>query len=251
MYLLLIYFFILIIPIIVMPGAIKAGKLSPYRVVMYSAITIAAATVVIFMIASMTGKGIFAQIKELVDVMAKDLAQNPMVADAFDLAAVGEAERTEMFKNLYNSTFAVMPACIMILGMVVSYIEYIIIAKIMGRRTQVSRMPKLREFSWPNGAFMAVMGMYLISWILTQTGVFGDNMIYMNVDLLFNFVFSVQGVSVVLMFCHMKRIPKPIGVVIAIVMWMIYLGRLVLLMVGMFDLIFGIKGKIQGRSARR
>jgi len=98
---------------------------------------------------------------------------------------------------------------------------------------------------------MAVMGMYLISWILTQTGVFGDNMIYMNVDLLFNFVFSVQGVSVVLMFCHMKRIPKPIGVVIAIVMWMIYLGRLVLLMVGMFDLIFGIKGKIQGRSARR
>ena len=53
------------------------------------------------------------------------------------------------------------------------------------------------------------------------------------------------------MFCHMKRIPKPVGVIIAIVMWMIYLGRLVLLMVGMFDLIFGIKGKIQGRSARR
>ena len=109
MYLLLIYFLILIIPIIVMPGAIKAGKLSPYRVVMYSAITIAAATVVIFMIASMTGKGIFAQIKELVYVMAKDLAQNHLVSDAFYLAAEGEAERTEMFKKLYYILFAVMP----------------------------------------------------------------------------------------------------------------------------------------------
>lgn len=251
MYLLLIYILILIIPVAVIPGHIKAGKLSPYRIVIHATIMITAATVIVFMAASMTGKGIFAQIKEMVDVMAGDLAANPMLAETFDLASVGEAEREELVKNLYNNIFAVMPACIMISGAVVSYIEYLIISKIMAKRRQVSRLPKLREFSWPNSAFMAVMGMYLISWILTQTGVFADNMIYMNVDLLFNFVFSIQGVSVVLMFCHMKRIPKPVGVIIAVVMWMVYLGRMVLLMVGMFDLIFGIKGKIQGRSARR
>ena len=66
-------------------------------------------------------------------------------------------------------------------------------------------------------------------------------------DMLFNFVFSIQGVSVVLMFCHMKRVPKAVGVVIAVVMWMIYVGRMALLIIGMFDLILGLKRRIKGR----
>ena len=63
-----------------------------------------------------------------------------------------------MLTQLYDNVFAVMPACLMILGLVVSYVEYIIISRIMARRFQVKRMPKFREFSWPGSAFMGVMG---------------------------------------------------------------------------------------------
>ena len=250
MYLLLIYFLILVVPIAVMPGYIRTGKMSPYRTVMQATLIVTVMTVIVFMVASMTGEGIFAQLQELIDDMAKDLAKNPMIEDSLNLASVSKADRVEVISVIYKSAFAVMPATIMAMSAVVSYIEYIIISKIMSRRVAtVRRMPKFREFTWPSSALMGIMGMYLLSWLLTKTGVFADSMVYMNIDFLFNFMFSLQGVSVVLMFCHMKRIPKAIGIIAAVILWMTYFGRMALLIVGMIDLVFGIKKRIQGRSS--
>ncbi len=247
MYLLLIYFLILVVPLAVMPRIIRSGTASPYRTVLYGTIGTAVAIVAVFMAASMSGQGVFAQISGMIENMASELAKNPVVAETLGMASVSRAERIETLTQMYESVFAVMPACLMILGLVVSYVEYIIVSRIMARRIQVKRMPAFREFSWPGSAFMGVMGMYLISWALTATGIFGDNMVYVNMDMLFNFVFSIQGVSVVLMFCHMKRMPKAAGVVISIVMWVIYVGRMALLIIGMFDLILGLKRRIKGR----
>ena len=250
MYLLLIYFLILVVPIAVMPGYIRTGKMSPYRTVMQATLIVTVMTVIVFMVASMTGEGIFAQLQELIDDMAKDLAKNPMIEDSLNLASVSKADRVEVISAIYKSAFAVMPATIMAMSAVVSYIEYIIISKIMSRRVAtVIRMPKFREFTWPSSALMGIMGMYLLSWLLTKTGVFADSMVYMNIDFLFNFMFSLQGVSVVLMFCHMKRIPKAIGIIAAVILWMTYFGRMALLLIGMIDLVFGIKKRIQGRSS--
>lgn len=250
MYLLLIYFLILVVPIAVMPGYIRTGKMSPYRTVMQATLIVTVMTVIVFMVASMTGEGIFAQLQELIDDMAKDLAKNPMIEDSLNLASVSKADRVEVISAIYKSAFAVMPATIMAMSAVVSYIEYIIISKIMSRRVAtVRRMPKFREFTWPSSALMGIMGMYLLSWLLTKTGVFADSMVYMNIDFLFNFMFSLQGVSVVLMFCHMKRIPKAIGIIAAVILWMTYFGRMALLIVGMIDLVFGIKKRIKGRSS--
>ena len=250
MYLLLIYFLILVVPIAVMPGYIRTGRMSPYRTVMHATLIVTVMTVIVFMVASMTGEGIFAQLQELIDDMAKELAKNPMIEDSLNLASVSKADRVEVISAIYKSAFAVMPATIMAMSVVVSYIEYIIISKIMSRRvTTVRRMPKFREFTWPGSALMGIMGMYLLSWLLTKTGVFADSMVYMNIDFLFNFMFSLQGVSVVLMFCHMKRIPKAIGIIAAVILWMTYFGRMALLIIGMIDLIFGIKKRIKGRSS--
>ena len=250
MYLLLIYFLILVVPIAVMPGYIRTGKMSPYRTVMQATLIVTVMTVIVFMVASMTGEGIFAQLQELIEDMAKDLAKNPMIEDSLNLASVSKADRVEVISAIYKSAFAVMPATIMAMSAVVSYIEYIIISKIMSRRVAtVRRMPKFREFTWPSSALMGIMGMYLLSWLLTKTGVFADSMVYMNIDFLFNFMFSLQGVSVVLMFCHMKRIPKAIGIIAAVILWMTYFGRMALLIVGMIDLVFGIKKRIKGRSS--
>ena len=250
MYLLLIYFLLLVVPIAVMPGYIRTGRMSPYRTVMHAALIVTVMTVIVFMVASMTGKGIFAQLQELIDDMAKELANNPMIEESLNLASVSKADRVEVISAVYKNAFAVMPATIMAMSAVVSYIEYIIISKIMSRRVAtVRRMPKFREFSWPGSALMGIMGMYLLSWLLTKTGVFADNMVYLNIDFLFNFMFSLQGISVVFMFCHMKRIPKVIGVIAAVILWMTYFGRMALLIIGMIDLVFGIKKRIQGRSS--
>ena len=47
MYLLLIYFLILVVPVAVMPRYIKSGSASPYRIVLYGTIGTAAAIVIV------------------------------------------------------------------------------------------------------------------------------------------------------------------------------------------------------------
>lgn len=244
MYLLLIYFLILIIPLIVMPKHIRIGNMSPYRTVMQATLVTTAAAAIVFMAASMSGQGLFAQMQELTDDMAEELAVNPMLADAFDQASVSEADREEMFKQIYDRTFAVMPACIMAMGAVAAYIEYMILARLMGKRRQVNKLPKFREFSFPNGAFMGIMGMYLITWILTEMGVFSDDLMYANINFLFDFAFSIQGLSVVLMLCYAKRLPKALGIVAAVILWMTFIGKTLLVILGMLDLIFNFKEKL-------
>ena len=53
MYLLLIYFLILVVPIAVMPGYIRTGRMSPYRTVMQATLIVTVMTVIVFMVASM------------------------------------------------------------------------------------------------------------------------------------------------------------------------------------------------------
>ena len=248
MYLLLIYFLILVIPILVIVRWTYAGGISPYRTVLYGAVGATAGMVLVFMAASVNGPGLFAQINGLVGDMAEEMAKNPMIADSLGAGELSGEALAKRLEEVYSSVFALMPATLMILSLVVSYVEYIIISKIMSKKKQVAMLPKFREFSWPAGAFMGVIGMYLISWLLTMTGVFKDGMVYANMDMLFNFVFSIQGVSVVLMFCHMKRVPTAVGIVIAVLMWGVFIFRPVLMLLGMLDLIFGIKKRIRGRQ---
>lgn len=250
MYLLLIYFLIPIIPLIVMPRYIISHKMSPYRTVLQAVIIIMAAAAVIFMAASLSGQGIFSQMHELTKDMSKEFANNPMIVDAFKQTEVSEADRIKMFEQIYDQAFKVLPACIMVMGAVAAYIEYIIISNIMSRRKQVEKMPKFRYFSFPNSAFMGIVGMYFASWVLTRTGVLPNDMLYMNMDVIFDFAFALQGISVVMMFCHMKRIPKALGVVAAIVLWMTLIGKTLLVMLGMLDMVFGFKERIQNMNGR-
>ncbi len=88
MYLLLIYFFHT-------GGAVggdaadhKVGDRVPYRTVLYGTIGTAVAIVAVFMAASMSGQGVFAQISGMIENVASELAKNPVVAETLGMASV-------------------------------------------------------------------------------------------------------------------------------------------------------------------
>ena len=111
-------------------------------------------------------------------------------------------------------------------------------------------MPKFREFSVPSGAVFVLIGIYLLVWMLTATETFSDNSYYVNIDLLFDFVFFLQGMSAVFMLFYLKRIPSGFALVLCIVLWNIYIGRTMIVVIGMFDVIFGLKGKMLANNGR-
>ena len=78
-----------------------------------------------------------------------------------------------------------------------------------------------------------------------------NDLLYVNMDLIFDFVLSLQGISVVFMLFHMKKLPKTIAVIVIVILWGTYMGRWLLVLLGMFDIILGLKIRIQnGRSGR-
>ena len=252
MYLLLIFLMSFIIPLVFLPTMIKKGTESPYRTVLYAALISSAAALVVFAAAAMTGESVYSQLNSAIRGMADILAGDDSIADMLNMGDAAASERADIYVNLYQEVFKSLPASIMTFNAVIAYFEYIILSRTMKiKNTGVRLMPKFREFSLPAGAIWGIMIMYLISWMLTMTETLPNDLLYVNMDLIFDFVLSLQGISVVFMLFHMKKLPKAVAVIVIIVLWGTYMGRWMLVLLGMFDIILGLKIRIQnGKSGR-
>lgn len=250
MYLLIIMLMTLFIPFIIMPNYISKADRSPYEVIVRSVIFICAAAAITFMTAGMTGDGVFTQLYKSVEEFAGVAAQDDNVIKALHLGKIAEAERANMVAKLYGEALKLLPACIFMLGTIISYIAYIILSRSLNKRSPVNLMPRFREFTFPNGAVMALVMVYMFVWIMTTSGTFADNSFYLNIDVLFDFVFFIQGSSVIFMLCYVKRIPKVAAFIFSLAMWYIFIGRTAVVMLGMFDLIFGFKFKMLKNNTR-
>lgn len=251
MYLLLIFLLTIVIPFIVIPKRISAGKKLPYEVVGVSVLTICISAVVVFMVASMAGKGVFSQLHETIAEVSKMAANDPVMVKALKMEALSESERVSMLIKAYDMVLKLIPSFILIVGTLVSYFSYVVLSKSMAKRAEVKLMPKFREFAFPGGAVMALIIMYMISWMMMISGDSSDSSFYMNMDMIFDFMFFIQGMSVIFMLFYVKHIPKALGVILSLVMWNIILGRTMFIMIGMFDLIMGFKIRLLLNSRRK
>lgn len=253
MYLLIIFFLILIIPFLVMPKYITGHK-PPYEAVIMSDIIICAVAALTFMIQGMTGEGMFTQLHNAVQDVVGIVANDSSVIKLLGIEELGSSERTELVGRLYDEAFKLIPVVVLMFGAIMSYIAYIIVSRSLSKRSAVVLMPRFREFMLPGGAIFVVIGFYMLVWLLTVSGTFESNSYYLNIDLLFDFIFFVQGMSVVFMLFYLKRIPKGFALVVCLILWYIYIGRTILVVIGMFDVIFGLKGKMiinNGKSQRK
>lgn len=250
MYLVFIFIITLTTPFILMPKHIETSIASPYRIIIYSICMIAALSSIVLMIASFTGQGLYQQLTEITTAISKEAAQNQMIIDSFSQSGIGKEEIEALLIKIYDMSLMRLPVAIIFLGAIISYIAYILLSKSIGKRLNIKKLPPFREFSFPHGAAMAVMLMYLISWMMLRSEASVGEMMYTNINLLFDLVFSLQGVSVVLMFFHLKKAPKIIGVIAIIIMWITSIGRMFLMLIGMADLIMGLKIRLGGRAGR-
>lgn len=252
MYLLLIFLMSFIIPLIALPGLIKKRIGSPYRIVLYASLISSAAAFMVFAVAAMSGESVFSQLDSTIDAMADILARDNSVAEIMNMSDVAVSERADFFTKLYQEVFESLPASIMTFNAVIAYFEYILMSRTMtAKNVGVRLMPKFREFSLPAGTIWGILIMYLVSWLMTTTETLPNDLLYVNMDLIFDFVLALQGISVVFMLFHMKKLPRAVAVVVIIVLWGTYMGRWILIMLGMFDIIIGLKIRIQnGKSGR-
>lgn len=251
MYLSLIFILTLIIPFIAMPRHIKLNILPPYRVILLSIIGIGVMSALVLMVASFSGQGLYAQLHEIAKLISADAATNPMIVEALGMKEMSEAEISQMLLTMYDKGLLVLPVAVLLMGAIVSYIAYIILSNIIGKKTEVKKMPKFREFTFPHGTAMAVMIMYIIGWIMLESESEMGEMLFANFSALFDLVFVLQGIAVVLMFFHFKKIPQAIAVVVSGFMVITSIGKTFIVLLGMADIFFGLRLRMGSRPSRR
>lgn len=252
MYLTIIMFLSFLAPIAVMPRDIVVGAKSPYKIVLHASLFASAAALAVFIYASTSDTSIYDQIMKITEAAVDTLLKDPKALELLGMYDMNADEQKDVLMKLYSSFFDGLPVAIMAFNVIVAYFEYMIMSRLMKRTlNHIKLLPPLREFNIPPGAVWGVMAMYVIAYIMTSTDIMPNDLLYINMNGVFDFVFTIQGISVILMLFHMKRLPKALAYVVTIFIWGTAVGRWLLVFVGMFDVILGLKFRMQNSKPRR
>ena len=157
-----------------------------------------------------------------------------------------QSQRADALNEVYGQAAQLLPSSICIISAVASYIEYILLSKVVKwNGVRAIPMTRFRDFDLPRNIVLGWLVLFVLSWLITKTGIMSSDIVYVNINALFNFAFSLQGMSVLFMFCHRKRAPKVIAVIIVIFFLLSNLGKMVLMLLGFADVLFRLKERLK------
>lgn len=247
MYVSLIVLAAIALPAPVLVRSLQKGE-QPYRAVLKGIISAAVGTVLIMVAAAASGTGVFQIMMESVRAMSEVLAGDPGMAEAIG-GELTQSERAELLSQHYEQAARMFPASVCVLAALFSYMEYILLSKLIKRKPAgepAIPMEKIRNFDLPKNAGVCWLVLLLLSWLLMKAEMSGMDLLYININGLFNFVFCLQGISVLFMYVYKKGALKAIAVIITVLFLFSGTGKLVLMLLGFTDLIFGLKKRMNG-----
>lgn len=248
MYSSLLFFFILVVPIPIIAVRIKRG-ISPFKACLSGIIGGGIAVALVFIIAQVSGSGIGEELDLAIKDMAKLLAENDQMTKALGIEDSSTSEKIKLITEIYNVGAAILPSTLLIITAIVGYLESIIICRIV-KNGEGLRLPMtpIREFSLPGNALMGWIIIFILSWISKAIGINGSDTLLANVDILFEFTFALQGISLIFFTAHIKHIVKVFPVILIIVLIIVPIGKTFLFIIGIADLILGLKGRVKPKS---
>ena len=85
---------------------------------------------------------------------------------------------------------------------------------------------------------------YILTYLTIKTGIIDENLIMFNLEMLFLFVMIIQGMAVTFYFGYIKKIPKPVLLILSGIFILTWLGQTVLFLLGLIDVMFNIRKRI-------
>lgn len=244
MYLTFMFLGAVLFPVPALVRAIRNRK-APYKAVFEGIVSGGAGALLVMILASVSGDSIFDTIIDSVKPMAQALAEDGEFIRMMD-PGMSEQERADFVISIYETAASLLPASICILTACVSYVEYIILSKVV-RKDGAEGIPmeKFRNFELPGNTVIGWLILFGLAWITSKTEIVNGEMLFANINTLFNFVFCLQGISLLFMLCYIKKAPKGIAVIIILLLMFSGTGKMVLMILGFADLIFRLKEKMR------
>ena len=205
-------------------------KEEPYRACMDGIIGAGLGMVMLFILAAQGGITI-----------AKELA---MVGK--EVAGMLPPGQAELFEQLYGKTAVGIPGAMLVFAALCAYGEYILLSHIVKVKGEPAlAMPPIREFHLSGAVVRGWVLIIVFSWILKVSGFSAGDVVMVNVNILFEFTFALQGISLLFLWTHMKKQARAVPVIITILLWFLPGGMTFLFIAGIVDLFIGLRGRIK------
>lgn len=244
MYLDLIVLAIILFPIWGMTPLISK-KAKPFYTVGIGAVFAAAGAMTVMVVAVASGVSISDSINNYIDETVKVLTANPQYMEMMNSMGVKSADAADYLTNTYKTVAQILPALVFIIGGLVSYIEYNIIVKLRYRKSEGFKpLAYIRNFALKSEDVLGWFFIYCVGYLLHIAGFANASSIVLNINVMIEMVIALQGISLVMLVGHIKRIPKLLVGGILLVGWMIPVGKSVIFVIGMIDLIFNIRRRM-------
>lgn len=238
---LIILLMMIFIPVPVMLRHMLNGR-DAYRGVLegsLSAITGVAAFFLIYW--SMTGVTFF----DTINSVLSRISVEDMNMDAYTMLGAKPLQPDEMqlmLDNMKETTKLAIPGLLIIFCMIIAYVTYASISWVLGKSgKKITALPPFRSFSLPKNIVIGSLIVYILSYLTVNMGIIDRSLMMYNLEMLFTFIFSIQGLAVIFYFGFRKRIPKVIVVVIAGIFFLTRLGQTFLFLLGLLDVVLDIR----------
>lgn len=244
MYLDLIVLAVLLFPVWGVTAMINK-KAKPFYAVGIGAVFAGAGALTVMMVAVSSGVSISDAINNYIEETVKILINNPQYMDMLNEMGVKTADASGYLTKTYEAVAQILPALIFIVAGIVSYIEYNLIVKLRYRKKDGYKpLAYIRNFSLNSEDVLGWFAIYCIGYLLHIIGISNASSVVMNINVMIEMIIALQGISFVMLVGNIKRIPKAIVVVILLIGWMIPVGKSVIFVIGMIDLIFNIRRRM-------
>ena len=237
----------LVAVLVPIPAIIKSMKerVTPFRAVINGVLAGSLGALIVMVIFQMMGVNAFDELFTAVDSMVKLMSENADFIAMFG-EDVSKEQMTETLTYVYENSIKLLPGCMVIIALFASYVEYIILSRFVKTDGLTAiQMTKMQEFDLPRRLITLWCLIYIVMLILSTTEAFEGSIILMNVNMLFDIAFCLQGISVIFMLCHTRRIPRVIPAVLMVLILVFGLCRNIVMLLGFVDLLFGLKYRMK------
>lgn len=251
MYLEIALLVILILPLPIMAGVIKDGG-RPFKTVAYGAVAAAAGVLAIFVAAYFAGHNISEYLDKAIANAVDIVQQSPQAMDTLGLGDISAKEAEQTLTQMYSSVISFMPSAFLILAAAVSYIEYNILVRIKFRgKDQIKPFAYMRDFSLRPNDVIGWFLIYLVSYLLKAMDIGAAASLVLNINALVQAIVSLQGISLIFVFFYVRRINRIVPFIASAILWMMPLGRTVLFVLGVMDLLMNMRGRMNKETEKR
>lgn len=181
------------------------------------------------------------------EVLKESTEESFAMAESIMRATGGEMN-TEAITRLKESVEMMqymMPSMFVFLAMLLAFITVVAIKPILVRlQVKMNPFPPFREINFPKSILWYYLLILLLSFVEMEKGTFGYTA-FLNFFFILQLLMVIQGLSFIYYYCHQKRIPKAVPIVLTVLTpFLLYIIRIL----GIIDLGFQLRNRISKKK---